>query len=129
MTELLAKTNDYKQERRIHPYSGAIICVIGRKKFLYVQKFLIAGQSVLSILCSRPSFSDHRESSPNIEKTAASSLRDSVLLLRIKKYPDHISTKTPLVCASSCRHYKNTHQMRQWAHEIPVPSQPPSQPT
>jgi hypothetical protein len=68
-----------------------------------------------------------KESSPNIEKTAASCLRDSVLLLRIKKYPDHISTKTPLVCAASCRHYKNTRQMRQWVHEMAVSYEAPSQ--
>src|SRR5258707_13817069 len=127
MTELLEKTNDYKQERRIHPYSGAIICGICRKKILHVQKFLIGEQSVLSVLCSRPSFSDRRESSPNIEKTAASSLRDSVLLLRIKKYPDHISTKTPVVCGASCRRYKNTRQMRQCVYEMAVSYEASSQ--
>src|SRR5258708_15086284 len=51
MTELLAKTNDYKQERRIHPHSSAIICGICGKKILHVQKFLIGARKRALFSC------------------------------------------------------------------------------
>jgi hypothetical protein len=97
---LLAKTNDYKQERQIHPYSGAIICEICRKNFLHVQKFLIAAQNVLSVLHSSLLSPSGGESGVNIGENSSKSPRRLVLLVRMKKDPD----ASPRKHLSSARH-------------------------